>query len=37
MQAESNVVINQIRLRKNLINLLVQTGTLLDERGIVIQ
>jgi outer membrane protein len=37
VSAESSVVTNQIRLRKNLINLLVQTGTLLDERGIVIQ
>src|SRR5206468_11883885 len=30
VSAESSVVTNQIRLRKNLINLLVQTGTLLD-------
>jgi outer membrane protein TolC len=37
VSAESSVVTNQIRLRKNLINLLVQTGTLLDERGIVVQ
>jgi outer membrane protein len=37
VSAESDVVTNQIRLRKNLINLLVQTGSLLDDRGIVIQ
>jgi outer membrane protein len=37
VSAESDVVTNQIRLRKNLINLLVQTGVLLDDRGIVIQ
>jgi len=37
VQAESQVVSNAIQVRKNLINLLVQTGTLLDERGIVIQ
>lgn len=37
VSAESSVVTNQIRLRKNLISLLLVTGTLLDERGIVIQ
>ena len=37
VQAESTVVTNQIQLRKNLINLLVTSGTLLDERSIVIQ
>lgn len=37
VSAESLVVTNQIRLRKNLINLLVTTGNLLEERGIVIQ
>lgn len=37
VQAESSVVTNQIQLRRNLVTLLVQTGTLLDERGIVIQ
>jgi len=37
VSAESDVVTNQIRLRKNLINLLVQTGILLDDRGIIIQ
>ena len=37
VSAESSVVTNQIRLRKNLINLLVQTGTLLDDRGIIVQ
>jgi hypothetical protein len=31
------VVTNQIALRKNLLNLLVKIGTLLDERSIVIQ
>lgn len=36
-QAESTVVTNQIALRKNLLNLLVKIGTLLDERGIVVQ
>lgn len=36
-QSESTVVTNQIALRKNLLNLLVKIGTLLDERGIVIQ
>ncbi len=37
VSAESSVVTNQIQLRKNLINLLLQVGTLLDERGIIIQ
>jgi outer membrane protein TolC len=36
-QAESVVVTNQISLRRNLVNLLVKSGVLLDERGIVIQ
>ncbi len=36
-QAESTVVTNQIALRKNLLNLLVKVGTLLDERGILVQ
>jgi outer membrane protein TolC len=36
-QAESTVVTNQIALRKNLLNLLMKIGTLLDERGIVVQ
>jgi outer membrane protein len=36
-QAESTVVTNQIALRKNLLNLLMKIGTLLDERGIVLQ
>jgi outer membrane protein len=35
--SESNVVTNQIAVRRNLLNLLTQTGELLDERGIVIQ
>lgn len=37
VQAESNVVVNQIGLRRNLLNLLTKTGELLDDRGIVIQ
>jgi outer membrane protein TolC len=37
VQAESSVVVNQIGLRRNLLNLLTKTGELLDERGIVIQ
>ncbi|MEO8592180.1 MAG: TolC family protein [Candidatus Solibacter sp.] len=37
VQAESQVVSNSIQVRKNLINLLVQTGSLLDDRGIVIR
>jgi outer membrane protein TolC len=37
VQAESNVVVNQIGLRRNLLNLLTKTGELLDERGIAIQ
>ena len=37
VSAESQVVTNQIQLRKNLINLLVTSGTLLEERSIVIQ
>jgi outer membrane protein TolC len=37
LQAESAVVTNQIALRKNLLNLLTQTGELLDEHGIVIK
>jgi outer membrane protein TolC len=35
--AESNLVTNQISLRRNLLTLLMKIGTLLDERGIVIQ
>jgi outer membrane protein TolC len=37
VQAESNVVVNQIGLRRNLLTVLTKTGELLDERGIVIQ
>jgi outer membrane protein TolC len=37
VQAESAVVTNQIGVRLNLLNLLTQTGELLDERGIVVQ
>jgi len=37
VQAESNVVTNQISVRRNLLNLLTKTGELLDERGIVVQ
>jgi outer membrane protein TolC len=35
--AESSVVSNQVGVRMNLLNLLTQTGELLDERGIVVQ
>src|SRR5260370_31061997 len=35
--SESTLVTNQIALRKNLLNLWAKIGTLLDERGIVIQ
>jgi outer membrane protein TolC len=35
--AESNVVQQQVAVRRNILNLLTQTGELLDERGIVIQ
>ncbi len=35
--AESNVVQNQINLRRSVLNLLTQTGDLLDARGIVVQ
>jgi outer membrane protein TolC len=37
VQAESAVVTNQIGVRLNLLNLLTQTGELLDERGIVVK
>jgi outer membrane protein TolC len=37
VQAEAAVVTNQVGVRLNLLNLLTQTGELLDERGIVIQ
>jgi outer membrane protein len=37
VQAQSAVVTNQIGVRLNLLNLLTQTGELLDERGIVVQ
>jgi outer membrane protein TolC len=37
VQAESAVVTNQIGVRLNLLNLLTQTGDLLDERGIVVK
>jgi outer membrane protein len=36
VQAESAVVSNQIGVRRSLLNLITQTGELLDERGIVI-
>jgi outer membrane protein TolC len=36
-QAESAVVQNEVGLRRNLLNLLLQTGELLDERGIVVR
>ncbi len=35
--AESNVVQNQINLRRSILNLLTQTGELLDQRGIIVQ
>ena len=37
VQAQSSVVSNQVGVRMNLLNLLTQTGELLDERGIVIR
>ena len=37
VQAESNVAVNQIGLRRNLLTVLTKTGELLAERGIVIQ
>lgn len=37
VQAQSAVVTNQIGVRLNLLNLLTQTGELLDERGIVVK
>jgi outer membrane protein len=37
VQAESNVVVNQIGLRRNLLTVLTKTGELLDERGIVVK
>ena len=36
-QAESAVVQAQVGLRRNLLNLLTQTGELLEQRGIAIQ
>jgi len=36
-QAESAVVQNEVGLRRNLLNLLMQTGELLDQRGIVVR
>jgi outer membrane protein len=36
-QADSSVVQAQVGLRRNLLNLLTQTGELLDERGIIVQ
>jgi outer membrane protein len=35
--AESNVVQSQINLRRSILNLLTQTGELLEQRGIVVQ
>jgi outer membrane protein len=37
VSAESSVVVNLITLRRSILNLLVKTGELLDERGIVVQ
>lgn len=36
-QAEASVVQAQVGLRRNMLNLLTQTGELLDDRGIVVQ
>jgi outer membrane protein len=36
-QAESAVVQSQVGLRRNILNVLTQTGELLDERGIIVQ
>jgi len=36
-QAQASVVQAQVGLRRNLLNVLDQTGELLDERGIVVQ
>jgi outer membrane protein TolC len=35
--AESNVVINRINVRRNVLTVLTKTGELLDERGIIVQ
>ena len=37
VQADSAVVANQIGVRRSLLNLLTQTGELLDERGIIVK
>jgi outer membrane protein TolC len=37
INAESNVVIQSINYKRNILNLLQTTGTLLDERGVVVQ
>jgi outer membrane protein TolC len=37
VSAESNVVINLINVRRNVLTVLTKTGELLDERGIVVQ
>jgi hypothetical protein len=37
VRAESNVVVNQIGLRRNLLTVLTKTGELPDDRGIVVQ
>jgi len=37
VQADSAVVANQIGVRRSLLNLITQTGELLDERGIVVK
>jgi outer membrane protein TolC len=36
-QAQSDLVTNSVQYRRNLLNLLQRTGTLLQERGIVIK
>jgi outer membrane protein TolC len=37
INAESNVVIQSINYKRNILNMLQTTGTLLDERGVVVQ
>jgi outer membrane protein len=37
INAESNVVIQSINYKRNILNVLQTTGTLLDERGVVVQ
>ena len=37
INAESNVVIQSINYKRNILNMLSTTGQLLDERGVVVQ